>query len=106
MVVMTTQALANKYVVTCLYGLEAVLADEVRERLQAEAGTDWCEVGFTFDGSPARLKELRVAGNVFLEFDRFSIGHTKPDLDTLCGACRWTHGRSAGASCRSCPGTR
>jgi len=80
---MTAQVRANRYVVTCLYGLEPVLADEVHERLGADAGTDWCEVGFAFDGSPARLKELRVAGNVFLEFDRFMIGHTKPDLDTL-----------------------
>ncbi|MHC4480835.1 MAG: methyltransferase domain-containing protein [Planctomycetota bacterium] len=71
------------YAVTCLYGLESILAGEVRELLGAEAEHHWCEVVFPFAGPPARLRELRVGGNVFLLMDRFPIGHTVPDLKAL-----------------------
>ena len=71
------------YVVTCLYGLEGLLANEVRQRLGAEAEHHWCEAVFPFQGPAARLRELRLAGNVFVRFDRFPIGGTVPDLDGL-----------------------
>jgi hypothetical protein len=85
---MDPQGAPVTYAVTCLYGLEPVLADEVHERLGAQGTVHWCEVVFVFDGRPARLRELRVAGNVFLLFDEFPIGHTVPDLDTLCSRLR------------------
>ncbi len=75
----------STYVATCLYGLEPLLADEVHERCGAECERHWCEVVFPFAGSPARLAELRLAGNLFLRFDSFVVGHTRPDLDELAG---------------------
>ena len=71
------------YVATCLYGLEGLLADEVQEKLGASAERHWCEVVFPFAGDAARLRDLRLAGNVFLRFDRFRIGPSLPDLAPL-----------------------
>jgi len=81
---MSSRSGPTTYVVTCLYGLEPVLADEVRQKLGVEATARWCEVAFAFNGSSGRLGELRVAGNVFLTLDQFSIGHRIPDLEVLC----------------------
>lgn len=80
---MSEASASTRYVATCLYGLEGILADEVRERLGAEPQSQWCEVSFRFDGSAARLRDLRLAGNVFMEFDRFPIGHTMAELDAM-----------------------
>jgi 23S rRNA G2445 N2-methylase RlmL len=76
------------YVVTCLYGLEGLLADEVQERLGRPAERHWCEVAFPFAGDPRRLCELRLAGNVFAQLDCFPIGHTLPDLAELAARLR------------------
>lgn len=71
------------YAVTCLYGLERTLAEEVEERLGSQSERRWCQVAFPFAGPPSRLRELRVGGHVFREFAAFRIGHTVPHLDTL-----------------------
>ncbi|MHC4592383.1 MAG: hypothetical protein ACYS8L_06785 [Planctomycetota bacterium] len=85
---MEPKRFASSYVVTCLYGLEAVLAREVEGLLGASTERHWCEVAFDFAADPARLKGLRVAGNVFLQFDRFRIGPTVPDLESLAARLR------------------
>ncbi|MCD6415486.1 MAG: methyltransferase domain-containing protein [Planctomycetes bacterium] len=74
---------SNRYAVTCLYGLEGELADEAAERLGVEAQQGWAEVTFNFDGPVARLRELRLAGNVFLVFGSFLVGPTAPDLAVI-----------------------
>jgi predicted methyltransferase len=79
---------APTYVVTCLYGLEPVLAAEVEQKLGVEPERHWCELLFPFPGPAARLMDLRVAGNVFVQFDSFPIGHTVPDLDELAARLR------------------
>lgn len=80
---MDADSARSTYVVTCLYGLEALLAQEVEQRIDVPAEEHWCEVVFACPGGPERLRELRLAGNVFLVLDRFRIGPTVPDLDTL-----------------------
>ncbi len=85
---MDTERTPVTYVATCLYGLEAVLAAEVKDRLGAQAERNWCEVAFAFDGDAVLLKELRVAGNLFLEFDRVRIGRTVPELRVLASRLR------------------
>jgi len=82
------QITSPQYLVTCLFGLERVLAEEVRERLCVDPMRRWCEVAFPFDGPPERLHELRVAVNAFIQFDEFSIGHTVPDLERLAARLR------------------
>ncbi len=77
------EAARRTYAVSCLYGLEGALAVEVRDRLGPESERHWCEVVFPFGGDPARLLDLRIAGNAFLLFDAFPIGHTLPSLNEL-----------------------
>ncbi len=74
---------ARTYVLTCLYGLEEELLEETVDRLEAEGSHGWSEVVLSFDGPPERLRELRLARNVFLQMDSFLIGPTFPDLDRL-----------------------
>lgn len=80
---MTNVSEQTTYVLTCLYGLEEELCDEVAERLKVEPFHGWSEVGFSFAGEPARLRELRLAGNAFEEFERFPIGPAHEDLRVL-----------------------
>jgi 23S rRNA G2445 N2-methylase RlmL len=71
------------YVVTCIYGLERVLAHEVKELFGVEAERHWCEVAFPYGGNPADLARLRVAGNVFVRFARFPISADAGALDEI-----------------------
>jgi len=80
---MALAAAGTTYVATCLYGLEGLLADEVQDRLAVPAQRHWCEVAFGYEGDPARVRDLRLAGNVFLRLDRLRIGHTVADLTSL-----------------------
>lgn len=80
---MTILSEQTTYVLTCLYGLEEELCDEVAERLGVEPSHGWSEVTFSFEDEPARLRELRLAVNVFEEFASFRLGPTHDDLRTL-----------------------
>jgi len=80
---MSTNNTQTVLVATCLYGLEAALTRDIRDRLSVEAQRHWCEAVFTFGGDPARLAGLRIAQNVFVQFDSFPIGRTMPDLAQL-----------------------
>jgi tRNA (guanine6-N2)-methyltransferase len=80
---MVVAAQASTYVITCLYGLEGLLADEVQDRLGVPAERHWCEVVFQLAGGPDRIRALRLAGNVFVRFDRFRIGAAVGDLAVL-----------------------
>ena len=76
------------YFLTCLYGLEAELAAEVAERFGVPTEHHWCEVVFELPGSAAQVAGLRLAGNVFLRFARFQIGHTKEALGAVAEQVR------------------
>ncbi|MFO8006648.1 MAG: methyltransferase domain-containing protein [Candidatus Brocadiia bacterium] len=78
----------DTYVVTCLYGLEEELASEAAGRLEVAAEHHWSEAVFEFDGPVERLRELRLAGNVFLQFDSFLIGPEPSDLDDIAERLR------------------
>jgi len=71
------------YVLTCLYGLEEELCDEVAERCGIEPSHGWSEVSVSSEGDPARLRELRLAVNAFEEFVSFRMGPTHDDLRAL-----------------------
>jgi 23S rRNA G2445 N2-methylase RlmL len=85
---MADASVPTSYVVTCMFGLEEALADEVHQRLGAVPERQWCEVAFGYAGNPARLKELRVGLNVFLLLDTFQVGRTVPDLGALAERLR------------------
>ncbi len=74
---------AETYVAKCLYGLEEELMAEVEERLGADCAHGWCEVVFSTPLPVLRLHDLRLARNVFIEFDSFMIGATAEALDGL-----------------------
>jgi tRNA (guanine6-N2)-methyltransferase len=76
------------YLITCLYGLEAELGAEVTERFGVPTEHHWCEVVFGLPGSAARLAGLSLAGNAFLRFARFQIGHTKEALGAVAEQVR------------------
>jgi len=78
----------HTYLVTCLYGLEGELAAEVGERFGVPTERRWCEVVCRLEGSPAQLKTLRLAGNVFLRFARFRVGHTRDALHAIAERVR------------------
>jgi 23S rRNA G2445 N2-methylase RlmL len=71
------------YAVTCLYGLERLLAAEVGELLAAEAERHWCEVVFPFGGDAVRLRQLRLGAGVFLEFGSFAVPLEREGLSHL-----------------------
>jgi 23S rRNA G2445 N2-methylase RlmL len=75
-------------VVNCLYGLEEELVAEVAERLDARATHGWCEVVFETSAPVARLRELRLARNLFIQFDSFVLGATAPALEKLADRLR------------------
>jgi len=78
----------DRYVVTCLYGLEGLLADEVQERLHVPGERHWSEVAFHYGGDPRHVGALRLAGNVFLCIDRVRIGPSLADLAPLTDRLR------------------
>jgi len=61
------------FIASCIYGLEQVLAEEVKDRLGVESSRSWCQIAFQCSGDVSGLRELATAQNVFLQLSKFSL---------------------------------